>query len=73
MEKIEAKGTWDWGSLAEWDDVSNDAINGGYEVHYGHLFGIMVEKGSEFPEGGPRRYFKYRVVFQGNMVTDQKC
>ena len=31
----------------------------------------MVEKGSEFPVGDPRRYFKYRVVFQGNRVKDQ--
>ena len=31
----------------------------------------MVEKGSEFPSGDPRRYFKYRVVFQGNQVKDQ--
>ena len=35
------------------------------------MFGIMVEKGSEFPEGDERRYFKYRVVFQGNHVKDQ--
>ena len=31
----------------------------------------MVEKGAEFPEGDKRRYFKYRVVFQGNNVRDQ--
>ena len=31
----------------------------------------MVEKGSEFPLGDERRYFKYRVVFQGNQVKDQ--
>ena len=31
----------------------------------------MVERGAEFPEGDPRRKWKYRVVFQGNMVKDQ--
>ena len=31
----------------------------------------MVEKGAEYPENDPRRYFKYRVVFQGNNVKDQ--
>ena len=30
-----------------------------------------MKKGSEFPEGDERRYFKYRVVFQGNQVKDQ--
>ena len=43
----------------------------GEEFNLGFLFGLMVEKGSEFPEGDPRRYFKYRVVFQGNNVKDQ--
>ena len=31
----------------------------------------MVEKGAEFDEGDARRYWKYRVVFQGNQVKDQ--
>ena len=30
-----------------------------------------MEKGSEFPEGDERRYFKYRIVFRGNDVKDQ--
>ena len=37
----------------------------------GRLFGICVEKGSELPEGDPRRKMKYRVVFQGNRVINQ--
>ena len=40
-------------------------------VHFGYLFGFMVEKGAEFPEGDERRRWKYRVVFQGNNVRDQ--
>ena len=31
----------------------------------------MEEKGSEFPEGDERRYFKHRIVFRGNAVKDQ--
>ena len=31
----------------------------------------MVEKGAEYPDGDERKYFKYRVVFQGNNVKDQ--
>ena len=71
---LEAKTVWRWETLVERDDVVNAAKlqpAGEQEVHFGYLFGIMVEKGSEFPEGDPRRYFKYRVVFQGNNVRDQ--
>ena len=60
--------------MVERDEVVKQAKAmppGEQEVHFGYLFGIMVEKGSEFPEGDPRRYFKYRVVFQGNNVRDQ--
>ena len=32
---------------------------------------IMVEKGVEYQDGDERKYFKYRVVFQGNNVKDQ--
>ena len=39
--------------------------------HLGALFGICVEKGSELPDGDPRKKYKYRVVFQGNRVVDQ--
>ena len=51
-----------------WDDAvawhrENPSEEHGSEVHFGYLFGIMVEKGAEFPENDPRRYFKYRVVF----------
>ena len=53
------------------DDVAEEARLADSEVHFGYMFGIMVEKGSEFPEGDDRRYFKYRVVFQGNQVKDQ--
>ena len=70
-KNLEKKGTWDWHSLAEWDDVAAAARKSGTEIHFGYLFGIMVEKGSEFEPGDPRRYYKYRVVFQGNNVKDQ--
>ena len=68
---LEAKETWDWNSLDEWDNIAAEARLTGKEIHFGYLFGRMVEKGAEFLEGDPRRYFKYRVVFQGNRVKDQ--
>ena len=68
---LETKGVWRWDSLAEWDDVSAKAKAKGDEIHFGYLFGFMVIKGDEFPEGDPRRRWKYRIVFQGNEVKDQ--
>ena len=70
-QNLEAKQTWDWDTLREWHEVSAEAKEQNVEAHFGYLFGIMVEKGSEYPKGDPRRYFKYRVVFQGNRVKDQ--
>ncbi len=59
----------------EWDDAVKKARRDRdpemREIHFGHLFGIMVEKGSEYEDGDERKYFKYRVVFQGNNVKDQ--
>ena len=68
---MENVGVWNWNSLCEWDEVAADAKAKNEEVHFGYLFGIMVEKGSEHPVGDVRRYYKYRVVFQGSMVKDQ--
>ncbi len=68
---LEAKTFWDLDSLCEWDTVASDARANDTEVHFGFLFGIVVEKGSEYPEGDPRRCWKYRVVFRGNDVKDQ--
>ena len=68
---LQRKQTWRWETLTEWDKVADEAKEKGEEIHFGYLFGIMVEKGSEYPEGDARRYFKYRVVFQGNNVKDQ--
>ena len=62
-----------WGCLEREEVVSQAKMKppGEQEVHFCFLFGIMVEKGSEFPLGDARRYVKYRVVFQGNAVKDQ--
>ena len=68
---LEAKGMWRWEMLTAWDVVAAKARAEGREIHFRNLFGFMAEKGSEFEVGDPRRYLKYRVVFQGNMVKDQ--
>ena len=68
---LESRQVWKWEELIDWHAVRKEAVAKGEEAHLGFLFGLMVENGSEFPEGDPRRYFKYRVVFRGNDVKDQ--
>merc|ERR1711965_220814 len=70
-KNLERKGVWRWETLCEWDDVAEEARRMGKEINFGYLFGLMVEKGSEYPEEDVRRYYKYRVVFQGNKAKDQ--
>ena len=70
-KNLESREVWKSEDCVEWLEVSNAAIAKGEEAHVGILFGIIVEEGSEFLEGDPRRYFKYRVVFRGNDVKDQ--
>ena len=35
------------------------------------LSGFIVQKGAEYPDGDPRKKFKYRVVLRGNDIKDQ--
>ena len=51
---LEVKGVWNWDTLAEWDHVSEAARVKGEEINFGYLFGFIVIKGDEFPEGDPR-------------------
>ena len=70
-KNLESRQVWKWEELTDWHIVRKEAVAKGEEAHLGFLFGLMVEKGSEFLEGDARRYFKYRVVFRGNDVKDQ--
>ena len=58
-------------TVREWSDVAREAQKGNCERNFGYLFGICVEKNSEFPPLHPKRKFKGRVAFQGNRVTNQ--
>ena len=40
-------------------------------MHFGKVFGICVEKGSELKADSKHRKFKGCYVFQGNLVRDQ--
>ena len=64
-------GVFDLTTVREWDEVAAEYRDRDETCHMGRLFGICVEKGSELPLGSERRKYKYRVVFQGNRVTNQ--
>ena len=61
----------DGASVREWSDVAAEARRSKVDVHVGRLFGIMAEQAAELSEGGPRRKYKYRMVFQGSQVVTQ--
>ena len=60
-KNLESKQVWRWETVRERSEVIEEAKRlpvGQQEVHFGFLFGIMVEKGSEYPVGDERRYYK---------------
>ena len=65
------KGVYRDETLCEWHQVRKEALRAGKEVHLAFLFGFMVQKGAEYPDGDPRKKFKYRVVLRGNDIKDQ--
>ena len=69
-KNLESRQVWKCEELTDWHIVRKKAVAKGEEARLGFLFGIMVEKGSEFPEGDTRRYFQNRVVFRRNDVKD---
>ena len=50
--------TWDESTVIEWVACKEKARAENRRIHVGRIFGILVEKGSELPEGDPRRKFK---------------
>ena len=48
-------GVWDLKSVREFDDVASEARRNNLKVHFGRVFGICGEKGSELPIRLPRK------------------
>ena len=65
------KGCWDEHLVQEWSCVRKDAKRRGTKANVGLVFGIVVEKNHELPEGHASRKYKGRAVFQGNNVRDE--
>ncbi len=68
--KLAKAGCWDEDLVEEMHVAKARARRTGETVHFGKIFGICVEKGSELPVGDKNRKFKGRYVFQGNDVRD---
>ena len=68
---LKKPGCWDESLVEELHVVKARARHTGETMHFGRIFGICVEKGSELPVGDKNRKFKGRYVFQGNEVKDQ--
>ncbi len=67
--RLKSKRVWVTESVREWSDVAAEARAKHQTIHWGMLFAICVEKGSELAEKD--RKFKGRVVFRGNDVKNQ--
>ena len=65
---LEGKGVYREETLTEWSYVRKEALAKGKEIHLAFFFGVMVQKGAEYPDGDPRKKFKYRVVLRGSDI-----
>ena len=62
---------WDEKGVREANDVVREAKRDGKTVHFGRIFDMCVQKGSELPDGHKGKKYKGRSVYQGNQVKDQ--
>ena len=54
-DRLRARKAWDEENPREWDEVAKEARQKRIEVHFGMIFGFVVEKNTDLPEGDPRR------------------
>ena len=62
---------WDENAPRPKAEVIRESRESNITYHFGRLFEIIVEKGSEQELGTDGRKYKGRVVFQGNNVKDE--
>ena len=70
-ENLRSKTAWLEEQVREFDDVSGEPSKNQKKVHFGRIFEMCTEKGSELPDGDPNKKWKGRSVFQGNRMHDE--
>jgi len=68
---LKKPGCWDEDLVTEQYQVRARAKRTNTTIHFGTIFGLCTEKGSELPKGHTSRKYKGRFVFRGNDVRDQ--
>jgi hypothetical protein len=54
-DRLRARNAWDESNPREWDDVAREARIKGTEVHFGMIFGFVVEKKHRSPRWRPKK------------------
>ena len=70
-KKLADKACWLEKKVREYRDVVKQHQEDGTKAHFGRIFEICSQKGSELPDGDPNKKWKGRSVFQGNRVADE--
>ncbi|CAE7357742.1 GIP, partial [Symbiodinium pilosum] len=70
-KKLVDKACWLTKKAREYKDVIREHQAQGTKAHFGRIFEICSQKGSELPDGDPNKKWKGRSVFQGNRVSDE--
>ena len=70
-QKLVGKSCWLERKVREFQDVTAEAKRSNKKAHFGRIFEICSQKGSELPPGHPDQKWKGRSVFQGNRVQDE--
>ena len=70
-QKLVDKSCWLEKKVREYRDVAREAKAKEAKAHFGRIFEICSQKGSELPKRHPEQKWKGRSVFQGNKVSDE--
>ena len=71
-QKLVDKSCWLEKKVREFQAVTAEAKRLNQKAHFGRIFEICSQKGSELPPGHPDQKWKGRSVFQGNRVQDER-
>jgi hypothetical protein len=71
FRKLDKRGFVDWNRVQEKSDVMVYAVDHGIEYHFGDLMTLCHEKHAELNLPQPKKVYKCRIVFRGDIVEDE--